>query len=145
MNMKYNYVLQINGNKAWNLLNQAIIKHKIVDIVKCNNVHPPVGPLVFQSEDVFFRPCDGNHIYYWLNNAKFPDIKNIYLDCHYEPQVYMRFDPKVNIYITENTIKCNLKIENNRIKVGNRHITVITKNYLNYLLKISTDRNLKRE
>lgn len=143
--MNLGKVLQIKGNRAWELLNQSIIKNKIVDIVKCIDVHPPIGPLLFESENVFFRSCDGNHIYYWLNTKKFPKIKNIYLDCHFEPEVYMRFDKNVNIYVTENTFRGRpyYKIDNNRINIGNRHITIITNEYLNYLLKISDDKNIE--
>lgn len=70
-------MFQIKGNYAWMLLNKCVIRHKNVDIVKCIDIRPPMGPLFFQAENVFFRSCDGNHIYYWLNTIKFPNIQKI--------------------------------------------------------------------
>jgi len=138
INYKYNKLLQIKGNKTWKSLNKCIVKNKIVDIVGCYSVFPE-GPLLFNAETVFFRNCDGNLQYYWLNNTKFPNIQNIYINTYFEPQVYQRFTPDVNIYITDNVIDKWYKIENNKLDLGRRNITIITNDYLNYILRIASE------
>lgn len=137
--MKKHTLLQIKGNNMWQSLNKTIVKNNIVDIVHCIDNHPASGPLIFESEIVFFRECDGNQLYYHLNPNRFPNLKSVYLNSHYEPQVYNRFPQNVNIYVTENvfTGRPYYEIVDNRVNLGRRYINVITKEYLNYLLKIS--------
>jgi hypothetical protein len=138
MNYQYNKLLQIKGNKAWESLNKCVVKNKIVDIVSCCNVYPE-GPLLFNAETVFFRDCDGNHQYFWLNNTIFPNIQNIYINTYYEPDVYRRFTLDVNIYVTDNVFQKYHNIENNKLDIGTRKINIITNDYMNYMLKIANE------
>ena len=129
----YNRILQINGNQAWKLLNKTIVKNKIVDIVNCHQ-NPSVGPAMFEAETVFFRECHGDHLYFWLNNTKFPNIRDIYVDCD-EPDVYDRFTSDINIYVVEEAV-AGKRIKDNR-PVDHRHVKVITKAYMQYMLKLA--------
>lgn len=96
--------IQIRGNESWDLLNGINVNHSIVDIVNCT-ANKKYGPLIFRNaEEVYFRYCNGNMIFFHLDKDMFPVVKNIYLDCNFEPQVYSRFHDNVNIYITKNTI-----------------------------------------
>lgn len=98
--------IQIRGNQSWRLLDKAIVEHKIVDVVNCTSYGPNDGPLIFnKTEDVYFRGCNGNMIFFNLNSRIFPRIKNIYLDTNFEPEVYSRFGDDVNIFITENVVE----------------------------------------
>ena len=137
--MKIHTLLQIKGNNMWRSLNKKIVNNTMVDIKGCIDNHPPSGPLKFESEIVFFRECDGNQLYYHLNPKKFPNLKCVYIDSYYEPEVYNRFPQDVNIYITENILDGRpwQKIIDNRVNVGNRYIKVITKEDLNYRLTIA--------
>ena len=83
--------LQITGSQCWRLLHKKVVQSKKVKIVDCDN-QPPIGPQSFDAEEVYFKHCNGNHLYYWLKPTKFPNVKKIYLDCPYEPMVYLTDD-----------------------------------------------------
>ena len=126
---------QIKGNSAWRALNKQIIKNKIVDIVNCVDNYPHIGPAMFNAEILFVRGCDNNHQYYWLIQSKFPNIKQIYIDTYFEPEIYCRFTPDVQIYLTDNTMHGReYIIKDNKVKIRNRTINIITNDYLNCIL-----------
>lgn len=139
--MKHTF-LQIHGNKVWRSKNKKVIKSSIVDINHCIDNHPPVGPTMFESEIVFFRNCDENQLYYWLNPNKFPKAKHIFIDSHYEPEVYNRFPQEVNIYITENVIEGRpwQKRINDHVNVGSRYVRVIKPYFVNLYLHLCMEK-----
>lgn len=98
--------IQIRGNNSWCLINKATIDHKIIDIVNCTSFGiGDLSALKFpNAEDVYFRGCCGNMIFFHLNPKKFPEFKNIYLDTNFEPEVYSRFGDDVNIYIADHIV-----------------------------------------
>lgn len=136
-----NVFLQIRGNTAWRLLDKTILHHKTIDIVNCVDNHPHTGPMLFSNaETVFFRLCDGNQLFYWLNKSKFPKLKNVYINSHFEPQVYQRFDNNVNLFITERTLHCKpwyKPDEYNKVLIGNKIVTVVKNDHIEKILEFA--------
>lgn len=127
--------VQIRGNNSWSLLNKSIVEHNVIDIVDCT-ANDRYGPKQFSNaEDIFFRNCNGNMIFFHLDNKMFPKVKNIYLDCNFEPQVYPRFEYDVNVYVIRDTIKHPPYYEINK---EYKYITEKTTNY-HYQYQVLTD------
>lgn len=98
--------IQIRGNNSWKLLKNVPIEHKIVDVKDCTIYDGISGPSSFSNAtDVYFRNCTGNMAYFYLSPDMFPKARRIFLDTHFEPTVYQRFDRSVYLYITERTLK----------------------------------------
>lgn len=98
--------IQIRGSGSWRYVDGFIVDHKVVDIINCHS-NQQDGPEIFpNAEEVYFRNCNGNTIFFNLSPKRFPKVKNLYLDTHFEPKVYRRFDKDVTIHINRNVIDC---------------------------------------
>lgn len=104
-----NHYIQIKGNESWNSLKNVDIQEKVVDVCHCtaglSRSDSSFDHCQFiHVEDIFFRHCDQNMIWFHLKPEFMLKVNNIYLDNSFEPDIYDRFADHVRFYITYNAI-----------------------------------------
>lgn len=82
----------------WNGLNGKLIKNSTVILQGFGDIHPYHPGPKFNAEKVYVYNCDKNFVFYWINEWRFPNLKELNLMSHpCEPCVLRQNFPLINL------------------------------------------------
>jgi len=109
--------LKLNGrNVEWKSLNGKQIDNDIVVLENFGNIVPFMEGPIFLAEKVFVINCDKNFVYFWIDETRFPNCKELYLNSHpCDPETFCR--KFSTIYLSEkyNKYKNNWASEDDNV------------------------------